>query len=81
MKIFSLRKKLIMQFDRIIQNDDKLVALEGALDALDSNEGISQIPLEHYKEIDKIREKHLKGASQSKTWEEVKIVIKSKNEL
>lgn len=81
METLKLRKKLIQQFDPIIKDDEKLVALEGVFDALNTDETISKIPLEHYKKIDEAREKHLKGESESKTWDEVKEIIKSKYRL
>jgi hypothetical protein len=64
METFQLRKKLVQQFDKIIKNDDKLVALEGVLGALEWTNSKSKIP-----------EKHLKGESERNTWEEVKAVL------
>lgn len=44
----QINKKPIKQFDVMINNDDKLNALEGVFDVLDSSDSISKIPNAHY---------------------------------
>lgn len=78
METLELRKKLVQQFDEIIKNDDKLVALEGVLDALESTNSISIIPDEHYDMINESRELYLKGELGGKEWREVKQNLISK---
>lgn len=78
METLKLRKKLILQFDHIIKDDDKLIALEGVLDALDSKESTSKIPKEHYDVINESREGYLKGEIKGMDWEEVKQNLMSK---
>lgn len=74
----KLRKKLIKQFDAIIKNDDKLTALEGVFDALNSSDSVSNVPDEHYDLINESKEQYLNGNIEGKSWEEVKRKLKSK---
>ncbi len=81
METFNLRKKLIQQFDHFIKDDDKLVALEGvldALDALDSTNTSSKIPSEHYDMINESRDLYLKADLPGISWYEVKENLISK---
>jgi hypothetical protein len=78
METLKLRKKLINQFDQIIQDDEKLVALEGVLDALEVTNANSKIPDAHYDTINESREHYLKGTIKGISWEEVKQNLKSK---
>ncbi|MEO5789112.1 MAG: addiction module protein [Gelidibacter sp.] len=78
METLKLRRKLIRQFEVMIKNDDKLKALEGVFDALDSSESISKVPDEHYDLISEHREQYWNGAVEGKSWEEVKRSLNSK---
>ena len=78
METIKLRKKIIQQFDTIIKDDNKLVALEGVLDALEPFASTSKIPNEHYDTIQESRESYLKGTIDGMTWEEVKQQLISK---
>ena len=78
MESLKLRKKLILQFDHIIKDDDKLIALEGVLDALDSQNTESNIPKEHYDIIKESRDLYLSGELTGLDWEEIKQNLMSK---
>ncbi|HUH26666.1 addiction module protein [Gelidibacter sp.] len=78
MDTLSLRRKLIKQFDAMINNDDKLIALEGVFDVLNSSDPISKIPDEHYDIISESREQYLNGRIEGVSWEELKRNLNSK---
>lgn len=78
METLKLRKKLIQQFDQIMKDDDKLVALEGVLDAMYSTDTTSKISDEHYGMINESRQLYLKGDIEGMDWEEVKQNLLSK---
>lgn len=78
METLKLRKKLIKQFDTFISDDDKLMALEGVFDALDTNSTNSQIPDDHYNLINESREHYLSGSDQGVDWDDLKQRLISK---
>ena len=73
----SLKDKLITQFDSIIEDDSKLVILDGIFDALYADGSDSVVPKAHYHMLNEKREDYFKDATKSKTWDEVKQHIKS----
>jgi len=81
METLNLRSKLIEQFNLFIQDDSKLVSLEGFFDALNSNDSHSKIPEEHYKIVEERRADYLSGATKSLSWDEVKQNLKNKYEF
>jgi hypothetical protein len=77
MEKVTLKDKLINQFDNIIEDDSKLLLLDGVFDAIDADENDSEVPKAHYDMLNEKREDYLKDATKSKTWDEVKQHIKS----
>ena len=78
MGTIELRNNLIDRFNRLIQDDTKLVTLEGVFDSMNAFDSSSLIPEEHYKIVEERRRKHLSGESKGKSWEEVKKGMKDK---
>lgn len=78
MENIKLRKKLIKQFDHILQDENKLIAVEGFFDALSAEENNSKVPNSHYDLINESREKYLTGDVQGVSWEELKLQLKSR---
>ncbi|WP_010177276.1 addiction module protein [Aquimarina agarilytica] len=78
MGTIELRNNLIDRFNRLIQDDTKLVTLEGVFDSMNTFDSSSLIPEEHYKIVEERRRKHLSGESKGKSWEEVKKGMKDK---
>ena len=74
----ELRHKLIEQFNLFIQDDSKLVALEGVFDAMDNTESSSLVSDEHYVIVEERRLRYHKGETNGKTWDEVKQNLKTK---
>lgn len=75
----ELREKLIEQFNLFIQDDTKLVALDGIFDSINTTtEAPSIVPEEHYKIVDERRRKYHAGETNGSTWSEVKQKLKDK---
>ena len=67
--IIDIRKRI---HDFVDQADEKMLRIFNELISAKSSEDESSIPKSFYEELDKRRERHLKGESKSYTWEEVK---------
>jgi len=78
MGALELRSNLIERFNRMIQDDTKLITLEGVFDSMNAFESSSFVPEEHYKIVEERRRKHLSGESKGQSWQEVKKDLKSK---
>lgn len=77
MGALELREKLIEQFNLFIQDDSKLIALDGIFDSINtSTEAPSMIPEEHYKVVEERRRKYHAGETVGSTWSEVKQKLK-----
>lgn len=67
--IIDIKKRI---HDFVDQADEKMLRIFNELISAKSSEDESAIPKSFYEELDKRRERHLKGESKSYTWEEVK---------
>ena len=74
----ELRSKLIEQFNDFIQDDTKLLALDGIFDALKTKDSTSTVPEKHYKIVEERHQKRLAGETSGATWYEVKLQLKKK---
>ena len=62
MEGLKLRNKLIKQFNALIEDDSKLMFLDGVFDAIETPEQkTSQIPNEHYNLVEERRQKYHSG--------------------
>jgi hypothetical protein len=71
METLELRKKIIQDFSKFIQDDTKLEILEGVFDSINSENKTSIVPDLHYKIVAESREKYLSGIETSTSWEEM----------
>ncbi len=79
MGALELRNKLIEQFNLFIQDDSKLVTLDGIFDSINTpTEAPSIVPEEHYKIVEERRRKYHARETIGSTWEEVKQELKNK---
>lgn len=79
MEALELREKLIEQFSVFIQDDSKLLTLDGIFDALNTkNNHSTSVPESHYRIIEERRTKYYAGKTNGLTWEEVKENLKNK---
>ena len=78
METRELRKKLIMNFSKFIQDDTKLEVLEGVFDAINNEESISLVSDEHYLKVKESRVEYLAGIDSASSWEEVEHRLNTK---
>ena len=78
MSTVELRNKIIEQFNQFIQDDSKLLTLDGVFDSLTTIESPSLISEEHYKIVEERRRKWQAGETKGRSWDEVKLQLKQK---
>mgnify|MGYP006204677107 FL=1 len=71
MQTVELRKKIIQDFGKFIQDDSKLELLEGIFDSLNAETTTSVIPDSHYTILAEAREKYISGIEASSSWDEM----------
>lgn len=76
METAKLKERLKIQFLEIIENESKLIALEGLLDAKDHT---SKVPEEHYIKVEERMRKHHVGETEVEDWNIVKRRLKKKH--
>lgn len=70
METKELRRKLIKDFGKFIDDDSKLEILESVFDAINHDEKDSIVPDSHYNLVAEEREKYLSGNHEASSWEE-----------
>ncbi|KAB8151713.1 hypothetical protein EZY14_017575 [Kordia sp. TARA_039_SRF] len=79
MGALELKEKLIKQFEIIIEDDTKLIILDGVFDAMiattDTNSNVSD---KQYAIIEERRKKRMAGKTESKSWDNLKNELKYK---
>jgi hypothetical protein len=78
METLELRKKIIQDFSKFIQDDSKLEILEGVFDSINAENKTSIVPDSHYKIVAESREKYLSGTEISSSWEEMELRLNEK---
>ena len=71
METKELRKRLIVDFSKLIQDDTKLEVLQGVFDSINNEDSISLVSEEHYFKVEETRTEYLSGISSASSWEEV----------
>ncbi|GAA3734390.1 hypothetical protein GCM10022422_16620 [Flavobacterium ginsengisoli] len=78
METMELRRKLIKDFGKFIDDDSKLEILESVFDAINHDEKESIVPDSHYNLVAEEREKYLSGEIEANSWEEVEQRLNAK---
>ncbi|MGN7811005.1 MULTISPECIES: hypothetical protein [Flavobacterium] len=78
METKELRRKLIKDFGKFIDDDSKLEILESVFDAINHDEKESVVPDSHYNLVSEEREKYLSGKIEAGTWEEAEKRLSAK---
>lgn len=78
METLELRKKIIKDFSKFIQDDSKLEILEGVFDSINSGNKTTNVPDSHYKIVAELREKYLSGKDNATPWEEMEQQLNEK---
>lgn len=78
MEVKELRRKLIKDFGRFIDDDSKLEILESVFDAIKYDVKDSVVPDSHYNLVAEEREKYLSGEIEAGSWEEAEKRLNAK---
>ncbi len=79
MEALELRAKLIEQFNLFIQDDSKLIALDGVFDSINTaTQASSSVSEEHYKIVEERRRKYHAGETSGSNWDEVRQKLRNK---
>lgn len=78
METKELRKKLILDFGKFIQDDTKLEVLEGVFDAINNEDAVSVVSPVHYLKVEESKAEYLSGISSASTWEDVENRLNAK---
>lgn len=78
METLELRKKIIQDFGKFIQDDSKLELLEGVFDSINSESKISIVPDSHYTVLEEARERYFSGIEAAIIWEEMEEKLREK---
>jgi len=78
METKELRRKLIKDFGKFIEDDSKLEILESVFDAINHDEKKSIVCDSHYDIVAEEREKYISGENKTSSWEEVEQRLNTK---
>lgn len=78
METKELRRKLIKDFGKFIEDDSKLEILESVFDAINLDEKKSIVLDSHYDIVAEEREKYISGENKTSSWEEVEQRLNTK---
>lgn len=78
MGALELRDKLTEQFNLFIQDESKLIALDGIFDSMNVVDSPSLVSEKHYKIVEERRRKYLAGETNGSSWEKVKQKLNNK---
>ncbi len=78
METKELRRKLIKDFGKFIQDDSKLEILESVFDAINLDEQKSMVSDSHYNIVAEEREKYISRENKASSWEEVEQRLNAK---
>ncbi|TDW52684.1 hypothetical protein EV144_1011375 [Flavobacterium sp. 270] len=78
MEVKELRRKLIKDFGKFIEDDSKLELLESVFDAINHDEKESTVSDSHYNIVAEEREKYLSGEVEASSWEEAEKRLNTK---
>ena len=78
METKELRRKLIKDFGKFIEDDSKLEILESVFDAINFDERKSIVSDSHYDIVAEEREKYISGENKTSSWEEVEQRLNTK---
>jgi hypothetical protein len=78
MGAIELRNSLIERFNRMINDDSKLIILDGIFDSMNILESSSLVSEAHYKVVEDRRKKHISGETKGENWDDVRSEIKKK---
>ena len=73
-----LRKKLMTDFGKILEDESKLELLESVFDAIIKEDVTSSIPESHYLKVEEARAKYLSNDNSGTSWEDFEKELNAK---
>lgn len=73
-----LRKKLMNDFGKILEDESKLELLESVFDAIIKEDTTSSIPESHYLKVEEERAKYLSNDNSGTSWEDFEKELNAK---
>ena len=70
METKAIRKKLISDFGKIIEDDNKVLVLEGVFDAINNDSNNSMVSDVHYLKVEEAREEYLNDKATTISWDD-----------
>lgn len=70
METKEIRKKLMNDFGKILEDDTKFLILEGVFDAINSENPVSKVPESHYLKVEESKTEYLLDKSTAISWED-----------
>ena len=70
METKAIRKKLIFDFGKIIEDDNKVLVLEGVFDAINNDSNNSMVSDAHYLKVEEAREEYLNDKATAISWDD-----------
>ncbi|MFY0481200.1 hypothetical protein ACI6PS_01235 [Flavobacterium sp. PLA-1-15] len=78
MKTKELRRKLMTDFGKILEDESKLDLLESVFDAIIKEDKNSSIPESHYLKVEEARENYLSDKNSGISWDDFENELNSK---
>ena len=70
METKDVRKKIIVDFGKIIKDDSNVLLLEGIFDAIKTDLNASKVPESHYLVVEEERERYLTETISGISWDD-----------
>ena len=70
METKDVRKKIIIDFGKIIKEDSNVLLLEGIFDAIKTDLSASKVPESHYLVVEEERERYLAEPTSGISWDD-----------
>ena len=70
METKDVRKKIIVDFGKIIKDDSNVLLLEGIFDAIKTDFSASKVPESHYLVVEEERERYLTETISGISWDD-----------
>jgi hypothetical protein len=81
METKAIRKKLISDFGKIMEDESKILVLEGIFDAIINETNHSMVSQAHYLKVDEARDEYLNDKSSAISWDELEKQLVQKYDL
>ena len=78
METKDVRKKIIVDFGKIIKDDSNVLLLEGIFDAIKNDLCTSKVPESHYLVVEEGRERYMEEPTLGISWDDFEVQLLKK---